>query len=256
MTSIVQATGLNVAPTLIEQSLEPGKVQHGIYRVKNTTDVTMQIVVQPEDWMVRLFGVEGELDVSDWLVVAPSEFELAPGEEKDLSYTLTAPFRFTGEKVAQVFFEFKTERSLSMLSTRLGVIVYMMAKGAEKVDAAISNVGVSYKPPKSTEDKALYRVYFDVKNHGNVHIRPFGNIVIRDPNDRSIVKAIELLPSKGIYPGKEDNIIFTQFDSSLEPGKYEATVNIDIGQLYGLDKRYNITVPFEVKNEEAIKEDQ
>jgi hypothetical protein len=252
VTTKLEASGLNVAPTLIEQRVTPGDIQQGIYRLKNETEDVMTVTVEPENWMVRLFGAEGDLGVSDWFVVTPSKFELAPGEEKDITYTMTAPFKFTGEKVAQVFFGFKHARSDAMLSTRLGVIVYMMAKGAEKVDGVITNVNVSYKAPQNAEEtRSLYRVSFDVDNRGNVHLRPFGSVVVRDAHDERIVDTVELAPSKGVYPEKQDNFLFNQQGSILAPGKYAAKVHLDIGQLYGLDKTYDADVTFEVKDEEA-----
>jgi hypothetical protein len=248
---VAEAQGLNVAPTLIELRLTPGEVQQGIYRLKNETEDVMAVTVQPENWMVRLFGAEGELDVSDWFVVTPTEFDLAPGEEKDITYTMTAPFKFTGEKVAQVFFGFKHAQSDAMLSTRLGVIVYMMAKGAEKVDGVITNVNVSYKMPQNKEEtRSLYRISFDVDNRGNVHLRPFGHMVVRDARDERIVDSVELAPSKGIYPEKQDNFLFNQQGSILAPGKYMAKVHLDIGQLYGMDKTHDADVTFEVNDEE------
>jgi hypothetical protein len=105
-------------------------------------------------------------------------------------------------------------------------------------------------PQNKEETRSLYRISFDVDNRGNVHLRPFGAMVVCDARDERIVDTVELAPSKGIYPDHQDNFLFNQQGSILAPGKYTAKVHIDIGQLYGMDKTHDADVTFEVNDEE------
>jgi P pilus assembly chaperone PapD len=218
--------GISVKPTVIEAVLEPGQSEEGDYEVTNLGETPMNITVQLEDWMQRLFNLKDEMEVSVWLSVEPVEMTLEPGQTAILKYRIQAPDTFTNEKVAQVFFTFSEAANLT---SRLGVIVYLTPKKEAKLAAEITQFLAQTDIREGKEPRLLS--YFIIRNDSNVHIRPRGIVSILDQNQTRVREMIvDNVP--GIYPGKSFTWNHYSDIKSLEPGTYTAKLTLDYGYMY------------------------
>ncbi|MBI4550325.1 MAG: molecular chaperone [Candidatus Omnitrophica bacterium] len=219
--------GISVKPTVIEAVLEPGQSEEGTYEVTNVGEAPMNITVQLEDWMQRLFNQKDEMEVSQWLSVDPQDVTLEPGETAVLKYRIEAPQVFNNEKVAQVFFTFSEAANLT---SRLGVIVYLSPKKEAKMAAEITQFMAQTDVREGKEPRLLS--YFIIRNDSNLHIRPRGIVSILDQNQTRVREMlVDNVP--GIYPGKSFTWNHYSDVKGLAPGTYTAHLTLDYGYLYG-----------------------
>lgn len=222
--------GLVVEPTVIEQRLLAGETVSGTYKVSNVSDVTLKVVVEPENWLARLFGVVDDLEVKDWIKVEPSEFQLEPGMYTEVTYTMTAPNNFEDERVAQVFFEFSQTDKKEIFVTRLGVIAYMTPIEHAQIDAELGEAVFVY--PVLDGKAALS---YELTNTGNVHVRPDAVATIKEVGSDTVVAVFKMPPVMGVYPGRREKLYKNDVFSPLTDGEYTAELAVNIGAKYEQD---------------------
>lgn len=244
------AFALSVQPDRIEARLEPGQKAVGVHRVMNNSTTPVIVKVSAIDWRKSLFEQQHNVDVSDWLTLPATEFSLEKGQYKDVNFYVLLPADFIGEKVAQMFFEAIPQgEGAQAIRSKLGVIVYAIAKGTERVSAQMTYAHVTYIPSVKTKtgEMPLYNLLYKIYNKGNVHIRPYGTIAIyknwrKEPED-----TVRIEPNMGVYPGQTKEYYFQRKAKKLAPGKYYAVFTMNIGDLYEQKKVIKKKFRFEVK---------
>jgi len=227
--SSVLYAGIGVNPTVTELSLAPGKTKAGTFTVTNDGDNTISVKVEVEDWVKRGSGV-GD---TSWLEVKPLEFELNPGESRNVRYKVGVPEEARGELMAMVFFGSIAPAGGGIgIETRFGVSVYVTIKGTEIVEAGIEKLDmVKY----GKENSESYGINFGVtvENKGNVHIRPKGKVILED-KEGTIIKEVDLFYGFPVFPKAKRTFPANWKEGVLSPGEYKAKVMISYGELYGL----------------------
>lgn len=219
--------GISVEPTVTEKVLEAGATETGKYTVTNMGKNKLDILIEVEDWMGRLFGVADDLPVNQWLILGGKQLVLKPGESAELAYTVKAPVPFDKEKVAQVFFTFDETQDLK---SRLGVIFYLSPKGTDGLKAEILELTANSEMVKA---KPKLRLWFQIKNESDVHIRPVGSLTIRDEAKQATVKELLMNRVPGIYPGRTFSWSQLLEVENLPPGSYQVKLTLDYGHTYG-----------------------
>ena len=220
--------GLSVKPTVIEKVLNPGDTEEGIYEITNMGEAKIEVTIQVEDWMERLFGKKDALEVGRWLTVEPNAVVLEPGQVAELKYKVTAPAAkdFTNEKVAQVFFTYSENMNLT---SRLGVIFYLSPKKTAAMKASITQF-LAQPDFKEGKDPSLLS-YMTIQNDSNVHIRPRGVVTLLDQSGTPVRELlVDTVP--GIYPGKSFTWNHHNDVKDLPYGVYKAKLALDYGYLY------------------------
>lgn len=257
---------LKVSPSLVEVAGERGTHYTGTYRVENLGQETYFVKVEPEDWLVRLLGRAGSLDVSDWLEVDPESFSVKPGEVQNVDFLIKVPPKLDEERVAQVFFLFGTEpiekqkerekeTSKSprfLIGTRIGVIVYLAPKGAEVVKPKVRSIKVS----RNVAAPGTLQLFFDiaVENHGNVHIRPDGKVIIR--KGRAVVAEAKIDHGLGVFAGTVARFYArTAGPVALPDGRYKARAELTT-QTYEIEKAFGANLSFDVKGGDLVRKGQ
>ncbi|MBU1863794.1 MAG: hypothetical protein KKH94_09050 [Candidatus Omnitrophica bacterium] len=242
MSSNVAYAGVAVNPTVTEISVAPEETFQGVYTVINTADDEMIVTIEFVDWMEHYFKKENDSDVNSWLTLEEKEVSLLPGAYKKIPYTVTVPLGIEEEQVAQIFFEFKSKQHTQMMRTRLGVIFYLGIKGKEKLFSTIEKIVMkSNKNPDGTYNVQSTLV---INNLGNVHIRPFGTVHIK--NEDTSIGVIEIKPGKGIYPMTVDTIHGTVNNLELKTGTYEALAEVNCG-MYGIENTITKKIKFVIE---------
>ena len=220
--------GISVEPTVTEKVLSPGATEEGTYKLANTGPKPLEVSVEVEDWMQRLFGIQDSVPVSDWLSLEPKKITLKPGQKTRIKYRVKAPVQFLNEKVAQVFFSFSENPNLT---SRLGVIFYLSPKGEEKLQAEITQFNAQCTETKDKKPELL--VWFRIKNASNVHIRPMGSVSVFEAGKQTLLKELAMNRVPGIYPGKTFSWTHSYDLGNVLGGSYTAKLVLDYGHTYG-----------------------
>lgn len=241
--------GLRVGPSVIERVVPPGSMAVGTYQVTNTGESPIQVRVEFEDWMAVLFGKRSEIPVEEWLQLEPSQFELKPGETKEIQYRVRTPGGLRGEKVAQVFFSVETAKGVR---SKLGLIFFLTAQGTEKLEADIEKATFEVVPAEGGGDELNASIRF--RNSSNVHIRPQGALVILRGKEKQQEILIREVP--GVYPDTRYDFSYRYPLEKLRPGEYTVRLRLDYGHTYGrIDRFLQKDFPLVWKSEkEDVKE--
>ena len=172
-------------------SVEAGSENNGSILLTNEKKIPTRIEVALND-----LSKQSGLAENDWLKLSHDFFELGPGEEAFLNYSIFLPSESTGEYSARIAF---TEESLnsssrqdSVLKARISVPFYATVKGTETYNLDI----IDFAFDKVSKEE----VSVTILNLGNVHIRPKGNCKIKLKTDDIILQKVEI--NKDGYPIK------------------------------------------------------
>jgi P pilus assembly chaperone PapD len=184
---------ITVGPTAIVNGLNPGGSTQGEINVYNEQDEPISVEVEFADWQFMQDGSgkvaflpRGSTPYSsaDWLQATPMKFELAPKENKKVSYNITMPTNAKGGYYAAIFFVAAVKspppvaeegKSAMVLAqrVRLGVLVYNEVLGTQK---KVSLLDFNISQPN---DKTV-KVEYAMKNEGIGYVRSEGKFHIMD----------------------------------------------------------------------------
>lgn len=246
-----ESSGLVMGPSRFEVSLPPGEIAEGDYYVQNDTDQNVHIVVEPENWFKEAYDY-GKLDIKDWVEFDVYEFTLLPKEIKKLRLRIKVPTDVKGELVAQIFFTSVVLREdgqpAESIKARIGGVLYVAIKGTEIVDAEIRDAAIS---KESNEGMEILKVEINVKNKGNVHIRPEGFVAIEDNAGKKLVK-LDLVSGQPALPAQEIRYYALWDKPELKAGTYKASVAISYGKELNMEKTAVLEKVFEVDKDGKV----
>jgi hypothetical protein len=99
--------GISVSPAHFHLNMKPGEVKTYKITIKNDTEKIEKFKVNTFDFNMNGKGKSsfippgtGKYSLSKWLNVSPTFIELAPGEKKEVKFTVNIPTDSTGNKAA------------------------------------------------------------------------------------------------------------------------------------------------------------
>jgi hypothetical protein len=222
---------LEVSPLTLEIQLEAGRTYTETIRVRNLGEEREHIHAYCQDWTLKPDGVvvflaAGKLpgSASPYVQLAPSEFELEPGETQQIRYTIRLSTEVTSEVRTAVIFEAAAREvtvpnAPSRLVPRLGTILYVQP---------------GRRPPTRTRatgfEIAREGGLLTVENLGSAHLRFRGQLEVRDERG-ALVRRRDLNPFV-VLPAPFNRHIST-LDSAvlkgLPLGRYQVTALLDYG---------------------------
>ncbi len=247
--------GIGVKPTIIEIVVSPNSVTKGVYTVVNSDNEPIHVKVEPEDWLKRKTGVSG-VPIEDWLTITPMEFDIEPQTLKEVEYAITPPSGCEGELVAMVFFATSSPMKGAFgITSRFGVSIYAAIENSIELGCSINNIKIKRNIRKKEDggiiDKGMIFI-IDVENKGNVHLRPTGNIeVTGEDGSKYDIKIERGFP---VYPGTHLSYAVRWDKKDLSPGRYEARIKLDYGNIYNVDKTIEKKTSFLVEENGELKE--
>lgn len=246
-----ESSGLVMGPARFEVSLPPGEIAEGDYYVQNDTDQNVHIVVEPENWFKEAYDY-GKLDIKDWVEFDAYEFDLKPKEIKKLRLRIKVPADVKGELVSQIFFTSvvlrEDGRPAEGIKARIGGVLYVAIKGTEIVDAEIRNAAVS---KESNEGKEILKIEVNIKNRGNVHIRPGGLVAIEDKTGKKLIE-LALISDKPALPAQEIGYYALWDKPELKAGTYKVSITIGYGKELNMGKTAALEKIFEVDKDGKV----
>jgi len=177
-----------VSPVIVDLDISPGKANQGTIHLINNAENTQTFYVSIQTFVAR--GEEGQQDflpednrigLPSWIIPEARSITLAPNEGKDFTYVVNVPANAeAGGHYAAMFFStlpVTEEGGASVgVGAKTGILFLLKVPGDIKEDAriesfAVNNGGMFDRLP----------AYFDtrIRNLGNIHFRPQGDIVIK-----------------------------------------------------------------------------
>lgn len=224
VTAQTPGQGLEVSPPSQEISVDPGKTTTVKATLRNRSNNAVPISVRIEDFTAK--GDEGQIEltkdspysVASWTDVTPATFTLEPGEEQEVTATVTAPADAAGGRFGSFVFGAKAESddpNAAALSQEIASLFLVRVSGPvdEKLDIK------ALAAPKFSE---FGPVPFDVtfENEGNVHVKTFGLINVTDMFGRKVADVV--VPGTNVFPGAE-RVVKAQLENKFLFGNYTAT---------------------------------
>ena len=231
------ASAITIGPSRFEVSLPPGEVAGADYYVQNETDEAFHVSVEPENWLKEAYFY-GDLAIEDWVTLDAYEFDLQPKEIKKLKLTITVPKDRTGELVAQIFFTSVTGRAEGAqaggVRARIGAVLYVAVKGTEVVDAHVRNITIGRE---SVNGEEKIKIGVNVRNNGNIHLRPTGTVLIQDVEGKEVAE-LKLMSGLSVLPRKE-RTYYAYWNESKE-GNYKIFAAVDYGKIFDYEKECDL----------------
>ena len=245
-------TFISVTPSIIERTLSASRALKGKIVLQNPKPVTVMVTPEIQDWWTERTGLQIP-PAREWLTLSKTKpIKMGPLEKATVKYELKFPKGFSGELMAMIFFNMKTNETGSnggpiRVELRHGIPIYAATEGFHETQAEIEKVSAQFDGGVST---GPIEFMVSVKNTGKVHFRPKGYVTVKgaDFKDESELDwGWPLLPQgKHSYFGKTKK-------TNWEPGRYETLLKLDIGQPFYANLYKEKTVALEISPEKKIE---
>lgn len=213
---------INVYPTTRSIVHSKGETVQGTYTALNTSGKSQHIFVIPRQWHM----VEGNMAIplESWFSISPREFDLEPGEKKEVVYNVTIPEDVKGELSTMIAFRPKPKEGQSV-NVVFSVSLFVRVKEIEEIDCEVAQFDIwKYEDRKALGIKAV------LKNNGNTHLKPVVDVHIQDLFNKTINKT-GLKFGRSIYPGLTQAYNGAIYNFELKPGVYKAMIDISFTNL-------------------------
>lgn len=227
--------GLAVSPPTFELSGNPGQVTTNAVRLENLRDAPVRVVIDKrnfsavgEEGAVDLSMVENTYSLASWITVDPGEVVIPAKSTRTFNFSIRLPLNAEpGGHFGSIIFRTVPDNTLSgsgaTVAQEIGALVLLKVAGATTEDAMIT----SFLPTQQLFEKGPITFITKVENLGNVHIKPYGNIIITGMTGKKIV-AVDV-ESKNVLPGSIRKLEGT-WDTTWRIGRYNATLNLIYGE--------------------------
>lgn len=188
----VKAQEIQRSITLINPSvsvvLDPGQNSEGTTAIINESNFPVTFTAGVQDYIVQdnrgtpEFLNPGTLNnkysAASWIAVYPSTFTLGPGERQKINYYIKVPGNASpcGHYAGIVYQPSTNPNSKETGTTvqqKLGTLFYITVKGECKESASVTK----FLSP-SFQEYGPVNVLTEIKNNGDLHIRPQGTITL------------------------------------------------------------------------------
>lgn len=230
-------TALGVDPAIVELVVDEAKPTLQKVLLTNLTVKPIPIKVSKQSFT---FADRSEIppdkldiyDASSWITIEgyDKDFILQPLEQRHVVLKITQPKGASpGGHYASIIFqpllpdEFISQQSLFVYA-RIAVLIFMQVKGD-----IIENIEVKDFEISTFNESVPIVGELTLKNNGNTHTRPLGEITFWDDLQNKMLKAVPLEPAV-ILPGLEKKIK-VEFIDDITIGKVSAKASL----LYGAD---------------------
>jgi len=244
---------MNTDSPRVEMSVDPGKGQSGYISIFNyDEEETIRVKAYINDLIYLPDGSNDFLpagvtpwSVADWLKIAPTEFNIPPKGEAKVRYRTDVPKGVEGGRYGVVFFETSPslkelkDKTGATINVRIGSIFLITVKGTERYNTELEDLAVG-KP----DENGVFEISCNIKNNGNVIIRPNGPVKIID-SSKSEIAELKLNEEKsGVLPGTSRQFSVKYDKGKIAPGEYFAQVVLDYGgeTLLGGQVAFNVNL--------------
>lgn len=228
-----------ISPPTIEHTLNPGERAEGILKVTNNGNTDLTFSANVHDFIVEDKNgtptiltedlLSDKYSGASWIAVTPSTFTVPAQTTKEINYFLQVPLdAAAGGRYAAAIYEpidlIQVDGTGAGVNTQLGSLFYITVAGPVTESAEV----ISFHAPSFSEYPPV-AVTTEIANNSDVHIKPSGNIVIKNMFGQEIAR--QDFTGGNIFP--EASLLYTnQFftDSNFKIGRYTAELSAIYGQ--------------------------
>jgi hypothetical protein len=208
--SFAQSTSriFTIVPPTIEHSLNPGQTAEGIMKIINDSDETLTFNVTTQDFIVEDSGgvpkilppntLSNKYSAANWVAISPDKIIAKPHERVEFNYFVQVPAdaKPGGHYAAAVLKPeelIKVKGTGTAVSTQLGTLFYISVNGPITESATVTKFSAN-----AFQEYGPVNILTQIKNMGDLHIKPLGTITITDMLGRRV--ATLALPEHNIFP--------------------------------------------------------
>lgn len=224
-------SALAVSPAIIEEVPVPGAATKFSVQVQNITQIPLPIKTFVSSLLVDDNSLSkndrARLDASEWFKVADPDFILQPKQLRTVTGTIAPPKdSVPGGHYATIFFQPLVPQdalspSTAYINARVGVLAFLIIKGDVQQKAEIKD-GLK---TKALAQGGPIDFTFSIKNTGNVHVVPSGDIHIYDMFGKEVAKLA--LPTGIVLPDSTKD--YTVSWESPPIGVFSAELTVKYG---------------------------
>jgi P pilus assembly chaperone PapD len=237
---------LEVSPIRAEHQIEAGGSETNVIQVHNAGPKSVRVKAQAQDWQMNRkgevnFARSGSTpgSLSSWLEINPTDFQVEPGQSKEIRYTLTIPAGAkTGGYHGAIIVEGMPAQpgppspKRMAVHGRFGVMIYETV-GKPDIRAKFTDFQV-------VPERKQVRFVLTLNNAGTAHFRPKkSKVTIKNSQGQEVAKLD--IPDAPVLPGATRDVEFAQ-ELNLSPGQYLAEAVVDVGQKDLLARRQPFTL--------------
>ncbi len=197
------------APT-IELNVNPRDKKEGTVGLINDSDTTLNFATSVYDFIVQDKNGTPEIlprgtitnnkySAANWIAVYPSTFSVAPHQRYTLNYYVQIPANAgPGGHYSAIVYQPLTSADKSgtgaSIHEQIASLVYISVSGNVKESAQVTK----FNAPLFNEYGPV-NILTEIKNAGDVHIAPAGNITIKNIFGQTVY--VSALETRNIFPG-------------------------------------------------------
>ena len=185
-----KAGALTLSPTLLELGVEPGGEINSKIKVFNESSGTVSLYPSAVNFTSQdeigtpYFLYEEKEGLAAWIEIIPGPIVLLPGERQDVIFTIKVPQGAeSGGHYAGILFgsapsDVSPETGQVTIVSKLGALLLVRVSGDVTFQSAIQEFHI-------LNDKTFFTrlpvdFWYRLRNGGNLHIRPQGEIAIKN----------------------------------------------------------------------------
>lgn len=244
-----ETVGFQISPPVNTLALDPGTSSRQKIKVTNLTNSQMTITLGKANFVAK--GEEGEVELIDdaaplyslapYFSLSQPTLVIPPRSTGEMSYVISVPLDAEpGGRYGSITFNTIASRlapgqSGAAVRQQLAALVFLRINGTANEQLKIE----SFAPDKSFYEYGPIAFTTRVKNLGNVHAKPTGEIVVR--NMFGLTTAKVKVDERIVLP---DSIrrIQGKLDRKTLFGKYTATLTLKNGTVQTLTAKTSFTV--------------
>ena len=228
---------MGVTPTRFELTANPKDEVTDAIQVINNSHEPIHIKVMLLDFIQKdrhiIQGVKASpVSCASWIRFTPNEFNLSPNDKTYVRFTLSVPEKVSGEYQTSLRLEelpqIRPEQTGMILGVRVNLPIYVKINGTENPHCTITKLTIAHAPvaPVLKFDYPLF-IRVEVKNDGNVHLRPNGLLSVREKKTEKVAYEQALQNDEPVLPGNTITLEtgLKEWQRILS-GEYEASVSL------------------------------
>lgn len=234
------SVGLEVTSPLYDYTIEPGKVQQDIVKIKNVGSTEQTYYPEVLDFKsdnktgTPIFLNKGEdsgtYSLSKWISISAEPVKLAPNQSTAMNFNITVPTDAEpGGHYAGILFSTEPPDPSGSnqigLASKVGSLVLVRVAGDAKEEAKIT----SFTTDKEQYEEAGVKFSTTVENTGNVHVQPKGVITVKNVFGGQVAAIDVNQLSANVLPGSSRVFESSWSDPGFKLGYYTATVTLAYG---------------------------
>jgi hypothetical protein len=244
-----ETVGFQISPPVQTLAMDRGTSTRKTIKVTNLTNSQMTLQLGKANFVAK--GEEGEVELVDnaaplyslspYFTLSQPTVTIAPRSTAEVQFVLSVPEDAEpGGRYGSITFNtiattLPSGQSGAVVRQQLAALVFLRINGAANEQLAISSFG----PDKSFYEYGPVGFTARVKNLGNVHEKPTGEIVVK--NMLGFKTATVKLDDKLVIPQATRKINAT-LNKKLLFGNYTATLTLHNGKIQTLTAKTSFTV--------------